>query len=109
MVGLSSICICVGELIPAFLLFIPSSNRYRGYSYSLSMVGFFATCVLCVLMLPPESVMHDTYNMAIIPPNEVALMIGAFLLGYADGTLNTNLIAMIGKGNKRNFRLNIRP
>ena len=61
------------------------------------MVGFFVTCVLCVLMLPPESVMHDTDSMAIIPPNEVALMIGAGFLGFADGTLNTNIIAMIGK------------
>ena len=99
LVGLASIFICVGELLPGFLLFIPSISRYRGYSYCLSMVGFFVACVICVLMLPPESVMHDTYNMAIIPPNEAALMVAAFLLGYADGILNTNLIALIGNDN----------
>jgi len=97
LVGLASICICVGELLPAFLLFLPGANRFRGYLYSGSMVGFFIACALCVLMLPPESVMHDTHNIAIIAPNETALMVGAVLLGIADGVLNTNLIAMIGK------------
>ena len=97
LVGLASICTCLGILCaPAFLISIPNANRFRGYLYSSSMIGFFIACTLCVLMLPPESVMQDTNNMALIPPNEIALMIGAVLLGFADGVLNTNLIVMIG-------------
>jgi len=45
--------------------------------------------------------MHDTYKMAIIPPNEVALMIAAFLLGFADATVHTNIIAVTG--NQHNY------
>jgi len=60
------------------------------------LLGFFTVCVFSVLMLPPESVMHDSTAIAIIEPIESLLMLGAFLLGFADGTINTNLIAMIG-------------
>ena len=96
LVGLASICICIGELVQASMLFIPGIGQYRGYFYSLAMVGFFVACILCMVMLPPECVMRDTYNMAIIPPNELALMIAAFLLGYTDATVNTNIISLTG-------------
>ena len=40
--------------------------------------------------------MHDSDAIAILSPSEPALLVGAFFIGFADGTLNTNLIALIG-------------
>ena len=65
LVGLVGFCVCIGELVQAFLLFIPGIGRYRGYFYSLAMIGFFAACFICILMLPPVE-LKIIYRMAYI-------------------------------------------
>ena len=46
--------------------------------------------------LPHECSLRDSYKTGIIEPNGAMLMICAFIYGFLDGTLNTQLIAMIG-------------
>ena len=46
--------------------------------------------------LPHECPLRDSYNTGLIEPNGSMLMFCAFIYGFLDGTLNTQLIAMIG-------------
>ena len=46
--------------------------------------------------LPQECPLRDSDQSGLIEPNGAMLMFCAFIYGFFDGTLNTQLIAMIG-------------
>ena len=46
--------------------------------------------------LPHECALRDSHAVGLIEPNAGLLMFCAFCYGWLDGTLNTQLIALIG-------------
>ena len=68
----------------------------RGYYVSFIMFLGFVAFFLPTLSLPSECSIRDSNKIGIIEPNSALLMICAYLYGLMDGTLNTQLCAMIG-------------
>ena len=48
------------------------------------------------ISLPHECALRDSHAVGLIEPNAGLLMFCAFCYGWLDGTLNTQLIALIG-------------
>ena len=49
------------------------------------------------ISLPHECALRDSHAVGLIEPNAGLLMVCAFCYGWLDGTLNTQLIALIGQ------------
>ena len=61
-----------------------------------SPVDFYTNFIIFKLSLPHECALRDSHAVGLIEPNAGLLMFCAFCYGWLDGTLNTQLIALIG-------------
>ena len=68
-----------------------------------SPVDFYINFIIFKLSLPHECALRDSDAVGLIEPNAGLLMFCAFCYGWLDGTLNTQLIALIGKIETDNY------
>ena len=67
------------------------SHQYRRLN-----IPSFHNCFTYNFSLPHECALRDSHAVGLIEPNAGLLMFCAFCYGWLDGTLNTQLIALIG-------------
>lgn len=69
-----------------------------------SPVDFYTNFIIFKLSLPHECALRDSHAVGLIEPNAGLLMFCAFCYGWLDGTLNTQLIALIGSISSPNVK-----
>lgn len=99
LVGLSGICIGVGEVVAGALFGILASKTARFGRDPIVIIGFivhmFAFCTI-FLNLPDSSPFADTEETGYIVPSPALAMIGSVALGFGDACFNTQVYSLLG-------------
>lgn len=99
LVGLSGICVGVGEVVAGALFGILASKTARFGRDPIVIIGFvihmFAFCTI-FLNLPDKSPFNDTNDVGYIVPSPTLAMIGSVALGFGDACFNTQVYALLG-------------
>lgn len=99
LVGLSGICIGVGEVVAGALFGILASKTSRFGRDPIVIIGFivhmFAFCTI-FLNLPDSSPFQDTDDVGFITASPTLAMIGSVALGFGDACFNTQVYSLLG-------------
>uniref|UniRef100_A0A0C9R9Q0 UNC93-like protein MFSD11 n=2 Tax=Fopius arisanus TaxID=64838 RepID=A0A0C9R9Q0_9HYME len=103
LVGLSGICIGIGEVLGGAIFGMLAS---RGSSvlgkctgWPVVVIGFFVTLfayISAFLNLPNDSPFKDTNEEAYITPSPILAMVGSLTLGFGDACYNTQIYSLLG-------------
>lgn len=100
LVGLSGICIGIGEVFGGVLFGLLGSKTNRFGRDAIAIVGFVVhiiSFVLIFLNLPDAAPFGDTNETAFLnPPIASLALLCSFLLGFGDACFNTQIYAMLG-------------
>ncbi|KAH0540979.1 UNC93-like protein MFSD11 [Cotesia glomerata] len=102
LVGLSGICIGIGEVVGGAIFGMLASRAGpigRCTGWPVVVIGFFVTLfayVSILLNLPNDSPFSDTNQTGFIKPVPVLAMIGSLTLGFGDACFNTQIYSLLG-------------
>lgn len=100
LVGLSGICIGIGEVSGGVLFGLLGSKTKKFGRDAIVIVGFVVhiiSFVVIFLNLPDAAPFGDTTETAFInPPIASLALLCSFLLGFGDACFNTQIYAMLG-------------
>lgn len=100
LVGLSGICIGIGEVFGGILFGLLGSKTNKFGRDAIAIVGFIVhiiSFVLIFLNLPDTAPFGDTKETALLnPPIASLALFCSFLLGFGDACFNTQIYSMLG-------------
>lgn len=100
LVGLSGICIGIGEVFGGILFGLLGSKTTKWGKESVVVSGMLIHLVsflLIFLNLPDQSPFADTNDVSIInPPLAWLALLCSFLLGFGDACFNTQIYSVLG-------------
>lgn len=100
LVGLSGICIGVGEVFGGILFGLLGSKTVKYGRDPVVIMGLIihlASFVLIFLNLPDKSPFEDTTDVGFFkPPLAWIALLCSFLLGFGDACFNTQIYSMLG-------------
>lgn len=102
LVGLSGICIGIGEVVGGAIFGILAGRTGSIGSCTGSSVvvtGFFVSLfayITVLLNLPNNAPFEDTPDIGFINPSPVLAMIGSLTLGFSDACFNTQIYSLLG-------------
>ncbi|KAK0098077.1 hypothetical protein PV326_011376 [Microctonus aethiopoides] len=102
LVGLSGICIGVGEVVGGAIFGMLASRASilgRCTGWPVVVIGFFVTLfayINILLNLPNNSPFSETTDIGFINPSPVLAMIGSLALGFGDACFNTQIYSLLG-------------
>lgn len=103
LVGLSGICIGVGEVLGGAIFGMLASRGSSALGkctgWSVVVTGFFITLfayIIAFLNLPNTSPFKDTNEEAYIIPSPILAMAGSLTLGFGDACYNTQIYSLLG-------------
>ncbi|XP_015588613.1 UNC93-like protein MFSD11 [Cephus cinctus] len=100
LVGLSGICIGIGEVVGGALFGILASKTGKYGRYPIVLIGFIVhtfAFVTIYLNLPNDAPFQDTDNVGYInPPSAALAMVGSTALGFGDACFNTQVYSLLG-------------
>lgn len=100
LVGLSGICIGVGEVFGGILFGLLGSKTNKFGRDAIAIAGFvvhIVSFILIFLNLPDAAPFGDTKEIAFLnPPIASLALFCSFLLGFGDACFNTQIYSMLG-------------
>lgn len=100
LVGLSGICIGIGEVFGGILFGLLGSKTVKYGRDPVFIMGFIihlASFALIFLNLPDKSPFEDTHDISFLsPPRAWIALLCSFLLGFGDACFNTQIYSMLG-------------
>ncbi|XP_034939334.1 UNC93-like protein MFSD11 [Chelonus insularis] len=102
LVGLSGICIGIGEVVGGAIFGILASRTGtlgRCTGWPVVITGFFVSLfayITILLNLPNNSPFTDTNQVGFINPLPVLAMFGSLTLGFGDACFNTQIYSLLG-------------
>lgn len=100
LVGLSGICIGIGEVFGGILFGLLGSKTVKYGRDPVVIMGLIihlASFVLILLNLPDKSPFEDTNDIGFFnPPRAWVAILCSFLLGFGDACFNTQIYSMLG-------------
>lgn len=99
-VGLSGICIGVGEVLGGAIFgLLASRGSSRCSGWSVVATGFLVSgfaYVTVLLNLPDSAPFKDTPDVGFIAPSPILAMAGSVTLGFGDACFNTQIYSLLG-------------
>jgi Ion channel regulatory protein UNC-93. len=98
-VGLSGICIGIGEVIGGTLFGILTSKTTKCGRSPIVLIGFVVHAFAFVsifINLPNSAPFQDTDDIGFIKPSPILAMAGSFTLGFGDACYNTQVYSLLG-------------
>ena len=100
LVGLSGICIGVGEVVGGAIFgLLASRNSGSSSRWPVVITGFFISCaayISVLINLPNTAPFKDTPDIGLIEPQPILAMAGSVALGFGDACFNTQVYALLG-------------
>lgn len=99
LVGLSGICIGIGEVSGGVLFGLLGSNRRFGRDLiaALGMCLHLVSFALIFVNLPDSAPFGDTHDVSLLQPPSVAVaLLCSVMLGFGDACFNTQIYSMLG-------------
>ncbi|KAM9296929.1 UNC93-like protein MFSD11 [Gastrophryne carolinensis] len=101
LIGLSGICVGLGEVLGGAVFGILSKNSRFGRNpvFLFGLVVHFLAFYLIFLSIPSDApvVSHGgTYSRSYVDPSKILSMVCSFLLGLGDSCFNTQLLSILG-------------
>ncbi|XP_043280525.1 UNC93-like protein MFSD11 [Venturia canescens] len=99
LVGLSGICIGVGEVVGGTLFGVLASRAGGCSGWPVIGIGFIISLfayITTFLNLPNVVPIKETSQIGYIDPSPVLAMIGSITLGFGDASFNTQIYSLLG-------------